>query len=142
MTDVRGRSIYLSLAISAGALGLGPGLCVAQKMAKVPEIRPGYLVGYLPKAATPDSAALLPHPVPWDRRRRRLIRRSPAHNGPMAIRHSLAITLYGDSLRDSSPLSAELEDASTSMLAGLIESDAGSRRLIGARPVSRKAKPR
>lgn len=63
-------------------------------------------------------------------------------NGRVPFRHSLAVTLYGDSLRGSLPLSPELEDAFTSVLAMLIESGSGLRREIGARPTSRKARPR
>jgi hypothetical protein len=62
------------------------------------------------------------------------------HNGRVPFRHSLAVTLYSDSLGGSLPVSAELEDAFTSVLAGLIESDANSRRKLPARPTSRKAK--
>src|SRR5271166_3575055 len=39
-------------------------------------------------------------------------------NGRVPFRHSLAVTLYGDSLCGSTPLSPELEDAFTSSLAG------------------------
>ena len=63
-------------------------------------------------------------------------------NGRVPFRHSLAATLYGDRLLGSLPLSPELEDAFTSMLAGLVDSGPGLRREIGARPVSRKATPR
>src|SRR5271166_1492353 len=41
-------------------------------------------------------------------------------NGRVPFRHSLAVTLYGDSLCGSMPLSPELEDAFTSSLAGLV----------------------
>jgi hypothetical protein len=64
------------------------------------------------------------------------------HNGRVPFRHSLAVTLYGDSLRGSLPVSSGLEDAFTSVLAGLMESDANSRRVIGARPVTHKARSR
>ena len=40
-------------------------------------------------------------------------------NGRVPFRHSLAVTLFGDSLCGSTPLSPELEDAFTSSLAGL-----------------------
>src|SRR5271170_4865881 len=63
-------------------------------------------------------------------------------NGRVPFRHSLAVTLYGDSLRGSLPLSPELEDALTFVLARVIESGSGLRREIGARPISRKAKRR
>ena len=52
-------------------------------------------------------------------------------NGRTPFRHSLAVTLYGDSLRDSMPLSPELEDAFTSLLAAAIDSRAGPRPVIG-----------
>jgi hypothetical protein len=63
-------------------------------------------------------------------------------NGRVPFRHSLAVTLYGDSLRGSLPVSAELEDVFTSVLGGLLESGAGSHRKLPARPTSRKAKTR
>jgi hypothetical protein len=63
-------------------------------------------------------------------------------NGRAPFRHSLAVTLYGDSLRGSLPLSPEVEDAFTSVLARVIDSDANSRRVIDSRPLSRKAKRR
>jgi hypothetical protein len=63
-------------------------------------------------------------------------------NGRVPFRHSLAVTLYSDSLRGSLPISAELEDAFTVLLSGLVESGAGSRRKLPARPTSRKAKTR
>jgi hypothetical protein len=63
-------------------------------------------------------------------------------NGRVPFRHSLAVTLNGDSLRGSLPLSPELEDAFTSVLAGMIEPGESSRRKIGARAISRKVRPR
>jgi hypothetical protein len=63
-------------------------------------------------------------------------------NGRVPFRHSLAVTLYSDRLSGSSPLSPELEDAFTSVLARMIGSGSGSRRVTGARPTSRKARPR
>jgi hypothetical protein len=66
---------------------------------------------------------------------------SMTQNGRAPFRHSLPVTLYGDSLRGSLPLSPELEDAFTSVLARVIESNANSRRVIDSRP-SRKAKRR
>jgi hypothetical protein len=67
---------------------------------------------------------------------------SMTQNGRAPFRHSLPVTLYGDSLRGSLPLSPELEDAFTSVFAELSESDEGSRRKIGTRPTSRNAKTR
>src|SRR5271165_2864298 len=63
-------------------------------------------------------------------------------NGRVPFRHSLAATLYGDSLYGSTPLSPELEDAFTSSLEGLIDLRADSRRVIGARPTSQEARKR
>jgi hypothetical protein len=63
-------------------------------------------------------------------------------NGRVPFRHSLAVTLYGDSLYGSTPLSEELEDAFASSLAGLIDLRANSRRVIGARPTSQEARKR
>ena len=63
-------------------------------------------------------------------------------NGRVPFRHSLAVTLYGDSLCGSMPLSPELEDAFTSSLAGLIDLRADSRRVIGARPTSQETQKR
>jgi len=59
-------------------------------------------------------------------------------NGRVPLRHSLAITLYADSLRDSMPLGPELEDVLTSMLAGMVDPGEGARRAIGVRTKSRK----
>ncbi len=63
-------------------------------------------------------------------------------NGRVPFRRSLAVTLYGDSLCGSTPLSPGLEDAFTSALAGLIDLRADSRRVIGARPTSQEARNR
>ena len=68
--------------------------------------------------------------------------RSVTRNGRTPSRHSLAVSLYGDSLRDSMALAPVLEDVLTSMLAGLADSGDGARRIIGARPVTRKARSR
>jgi len=63
-------------------------------------------------------------------------------NGRVPFQHSLAVTLYGDSLCGSTPPFPELEDAFTSSLAGLIDLRADSRRVIGARPTSQEARKR
>jgi hypothetical protein len=63
-------------------------------------------------------------------------------NGRAPFRHSLAVTLYRDSICGSTPLFPELEDAFTSSLAGLIDSRANSRRVIGARPTSQEPRKR
>jgi hypothetical protein len=63
-------------------------------------------------------------------------------NGRAPFRHTLAATLYGDSLCGSIPLSPELEAAFTSALAGLTGLRADSRQVIGARPTSPEARKR
>jgi hypothetical protein len=65
-----------------------------------------------------------------------------AHGGRLPFRHSLAATLYGDSLRDSMPIGPELEDAFASLLGRLTGSGAGSRREIGNSPALRQARLR
>ena len=60
-------------------------------------------------------------------------------NGRVPFRHSLAVTLFGDSLRASMPLSPELEGVLISMLAGLVESGEGARWVIGASPTAQEA---
>ena len=62
-----------------------------------------------------------------------------ARNGRVPFRHSLAATLYGDSLCGSTPLSLKLENAFRSALVELIDLRADSRRVIGARPTSQEA---
>jgi hypothetical protein len=57
-------------------------------------------------------------------------------NGRAPFRHSLAATLYGDSLYGSALLSPELDDPFTYALAELIDSRAGSRQVTGAQPTS------
>jgi hypothetical protein len=79
--------------------------------------------------------------VPSDDETARFSIQGITHNRRVPFRHSLAVTLYGDSLHGSLPVSAELEDAFTPVLAGLIESGPG-RREIGARPVTHKARSR
>ena len=69
-------------------------------------------------------------------------RQGMTQNGRVPFRHSLAVTLYGDRLRGSLPLSPELEDAFTSVLARVIESGGGMRKEIETRPTSRKTRPR
>jgi hypothetical protein len=64
------------------------------------------------------------------------------HSGGAPFRYSVTSTLYGDSLRDSMPLSPGLEGVFTSMLAGMVDSEGGARRVIGARPVKHKARIR
>ena len=54
------------------------------------------------------------------------------------FRHSLAVTLYGDTLSDRLPLDPEVEDALASMLAGFVYSGRGARRTTSVRAKSRK----
>ena len=63
-------------------------------------------------------------------------------NGRVPFRHSLAVTLYGDSLYGSTSLSPELEAAFTSSLARLIDLRADLGRVIGARPTPQEARKR
>ena len=44
-----------------------------------------------------------------------------ARSGRTPFRHSLAVTLYGDSLRGRVPLNPEVEDVFAALLAGLVE---------------------
>jgi hypothetical protein len=60
-------------------------------------------------------------------------------NGRAPFRHSLAATLYGDSLCGSTTLSPKLEDAFTSAITELIDLRAGSRRVIDAQSTSQEA---
>jgi hypothetical protein len=55
-------------------------------------------------------------------------------NGRTPFRHSLAATLYGDAIYGSGLMSPELDETFTHALAELIDSNAGSRRLIVAQP--------
>jgi hypothetical protein len=63
-------------------------------------------------------------------------------NGRTPFRHSLAVTLYHDSLTGRAPLTPALEDAVTSLLAGLVELEPGSHRLVGAGPTSQRMRTR
>ena len=65
-----------------------------------------------------------------------------ARNGRTPFRHSLAVTLYGDSLSGRTPLSLEAAEASTSLLRKLIESGASSRRPVGAGPTLQRVRAR
>jgi hypothetical protein len=60
--------------------------------------------------------------------------KSMTRNGRAPFRNSLAVTLYGDSLRCSAPLSSGAENAFTALLTGLVESGPSSRRPVGAGP--------
>jgi hypothetical protein len=63
-------------------------------------------------------------------------------NGRLPFRHSLAATLYGDSLRDGLPLAPDVEKVFASLLGRLIKSGAGSGRALGSLPPLRKLRPR
>jgi hypothetical protein len=65
-----------------------------------------------------------------------------ARNGRAPFRHSLAVTLYGDSLNDRTPLSLEAGEAFTSLLRKRIESGASSRRPVGAGPTLQRVRAR
>ncbi len=80
--------------------------------------------------------------VPPDEETTEFSVQSMMRNGRVPFRHSLAATLYGDSLCGGTLLSPELEDAFTSSLAGLIDLRADSRRVIGAQPTSQEARKR
>jgi hypothetical protein len=72
----------------------------------------------------------------------RIAMHSRTRDGRLPLRHSLALTLYGDSLRQDAPISPELEEAVTLLLARAVESSGGLRRQVGGRSVSRKEKRR
>ena len=63
-------------------------------------------------------------------------------NGRTPFRHSLAVTLYGDSLRGRASLSPEVEDVFSTLLAGLVEFGPSSRRPVGAGPTSQRGRAR
>jgi hypothetical protein len=63
-------------------------------------------------------------------------------NGRTPFRHSLAVTLYGDSLNDRTPLNLEATEAFTSLLRKVIESGAGSGRPVGAGPTLQRVRAR
>jgi len=62
-------------------------------------------------------------------------------NGRTPFRHSLAVTLYGDSLRARAQLAPESEDALT-VLSALIESEAGLSGPTAQRATSRSGRLR
>jgi len=62
MTDWRNPRRFSFVWILSGSLTFFAGGGVADELAPVPEIRPGFPEGYLAKEAVPDSAALLPPP--------------------------------------------------------------------------------
>src|SRR5271157_3287367 len=62
MSRLRARLSLFGLALALG--GFADGASLADETTPVPEIRPGFLKGYLSREALPDSAALLPPPPP------------------------------------------------------------------------------
>jgi acid phosphatase (class A) len=60
VTTLQERLRRIALTLTSVLSIAGSGL--ADEMQPVPEIRPGFLKGYLPREALPDSAALLPPP--------------------------------------------------------------------------------
>jgi len=60
MSRLRARLSLFGLALALG--GFADGASLADETTPVPEIRPGFLKGYLSREALPDSAALLPPP--------------------------------------------------------------------------------
>jgi len=65
-----------------------------------------------------------------------------ARGGRTPFRHSLAVTMYGDSLSGRTPLSLEAEEAFTSLLRKVIESGASSRHPVGAGPTLQRVRAR
>ena len=65
-----------------------------------------------------------------------------ARNGRTPFRHSLAVTLYGDSLSGRTPFSREAEEAFTSLLARLVKSRQSARRPVGAGPTLQRVRAR
>ena len=63
-------------------------------------------------------------------------------NGRTPFRHSLAVTLYGDSLRGRVPLNPEVEDVFSAVLAGLVELGPSSGRPVGAAPTLQNVRAR
>jgi hypothetical protein len=81
-------------------------------------------------------------PVPSDDETTEFSVQGVTRHGRTPFRHSLAVTLYKDSFGGRAPLTPALEDAVTSLLAGLVESEPGSHRLIGAGPTSQRVRSR
>jgi len=63
-------------------------------------------------------------------------------NGRTPFRHSVAVTLYGDSLSRRTPLNLEAEEAFTSLLRKVVESGASSRCPVGAGPTLQRVRAR
>jgi acid phosphatase (class A) len=54
--------VFVCLALAAGCATAPPPAPIAKSASEVPEVWPGYLAGYLTKAALPDSLSLVPPP--------------------------------------------------------------------------------
>ena len=65
-----------------------------------------------------------------------------ARNGRTPFRHSLGVTLYGDSLGGRVRHTPEAEDVFTSLLAGLVELGPSARRPVGAGPTLERVQAR
>jgi acid phosphatase (class A) len=61
-SSVHALAMLLVSLIAAALAGCATGTGAAAKSAGIPEVAPGFLAGYLPKSALPDSLALLPPP--------------------------------------------------------------------------------
>ncbi len=79
--------------------------------------------------------------VPWDDETTEFTVQRMTRNGRTPFRHSLAVTLYGDSLRARAQLAPESEDAFT-VLSALIESEAGLSGPTAQRATSRSGRLR
>ena len=55
-------AVVVCVALAAGCATAPPAAPIAKGAAEVPEVWPGYLAGYLTKAALPDSLSLVPPP--------------------------------------------------------------------------------
>jgi hypothetical protein len=63
-----------------------------------------------------------------------------ARSGRTPFRHSLAVTLYHDSMRGGASVTTALGDAVTSLLARPVESGPSSHRRVGAGPTSQRVR--
>ena len=80
--------------------------------------------------------------VPSDDETTEFAVQSMTRNGRTPFRHSLAVTLYGDSLRGRVPLDPEVGDVFSALLAGLVESGPSSGRSVGAAPTLQNVRAR
>jgi hypothetical protein len=79
--------------------------------------------------------------VPADEETIQISMHGRTRDGRLPFRHSLAIKLYADSLHPDVPLSPELEEAFTLMLAQTVEMTGGLRRRTRDRATSRAQRP-